>query len=270
MRTIKSRWHYSHRPRPSLDSPVSTAAPSTVLVTRVSPAAQEAEKMSSYGRMLADREQSACPLMAGCPLWASKSDINRSLNDITKIFLLYFMLYLIIYLSSHTDDNGASQVAKNLPSGKESACQCKRARDVHSIPGSGNPPGGGNSNPLRYSWTIPWTEEPGGLQSRELQRVRDDWSTEHSHTSGKHHPRKNSKMLHFSGDTCGRNKQNTYSLVMSAKGGKRWNYRDGRDAILYSLWKGSDTTERLNNNGPLQWRCPWATKETVLKPGDVS
>ena len=68
MRTIKSLWHYSHRPRTSLDSPVSTAAPSTVLVTSVSPAAQEAEKMLSYGRMLADREQSACPLMAGCPL----------------------------------------------------------------------------------------------------------------------------------------------------------------------------------------------------------
>ena len=26
------------------------------------------------------------------------------------------------------------------------------------------------------AWTIPWTEEPGGLQSRGLQRVRDNWS----------------------------------------------------------------------------------------------
>ena len=127
MRTIKSLWHYSHRPRTSLDSPVSTAAPSTVLVTSVSPAAQEAEKMLSYGRMLADREQSACPLMAGCPLWASKSDINRSLNDITTISLLYFMLYLIVYLSSHTDDNGASQVAvvvKNLPANARGLEMC--------------------------------------------------------------------------------------------------------------------------------------------------
>ena len=24
------------------------------------------------------------------------------------------------------------------------------------------------------AWRIPWTEEPGGLQSRGLQRVRDD------------------------------------------------------------------------------------------------
>ena len=27
-----------------------------------------------------------------------------------------------------------------------------------------------------FTWRIPWTEEPGGLQSMELQRVRDDWA----------------------------------------------------------------------------------------------
>ena len=34
-----------------------------------------------------------------------------------------------------------------------------------SISGSGRSPGGGNGNPLQYSWRIPRTEEPGGLQS---------------------------------------------------------------------------------------------------------
>ena len=34
-------------------------------------------------------------------------------------------------------------------------------RDLSSIPGSGRSPGGGNVDPLQYSWT----EEPGGLQS---------------------------------------------------------------------------------------------------------
>ena len=29
------------------------------------------------------------------------------------------------------------------------------------------------------AWEIPWTEEPGGLQSMGSQRVRDDWMTEH-------------------------------------------------------------------------------------------
>ena len=31
------------------------------------------------------------------------------------------------------------------------------------------------------SWRIPWTEEPGGLQSMVSQRVRHDWATEHKH-----------------------------------------------------------------------------------------
>ena len=31
------------------------------------------------------------------------------------------------------------------------------------------------------AWEIPWTEEPGGLQSMESQRVGHDWVTEHTH-----------------------------------------------------------------------------------------
>ena len=31
------------------------------------------------------------------------------------------------------------------------------------------------------SWKIPWTEEPGRLQSMGSQRVRHDWVTEHTH-----------------------------------------------------------------------------------------
>ena len=32
------------------------------------------------------------------------------------------------------------------------------------------------------AWKIPWTEEPGGLQSMESQRVGHDWATECTHT----------------------------------------------------------------------------------------
>ena len=36
-------------------------------------------------------------------------------------------------------------------------------------------PGGGHGNPLHIlAWEIPWTEEPGGLQSTGLQRVGHD------------------------------------------------------------------------------------------------
>ena len=47
--------------------------------------------------------------------------------------------------------------------------------DVGSIPGLERSPGKGNGNPLPCScWKIPWTEEPGGLQSVWLQRAVHD------------------------------------------------------------------------------------------------
>ena len=56
---------------------------------------------------------------------------------------------------------GGSMV-KNPPS---------NAGDVGSIPGSGRSPKGGNGHPLQYSCLkIPWTEEPGGLQSTKSQK----------------------------------------------------------------------------------------------------
>ena len=48
--------------------------------------------------------------------------------------------------------------------------------DAGSILGSGRSPEGRNGNPFQYSCLkkIPWTEEPGGLQSTGSQRVRHD------------------------------------------------------------------------------------------------
>ena len=68
----------------------------------------------------------------------------------------------------------ASQVAlvgKNLPA------NAGDVKEMDSIAGLGRTPGGGHGNPLSiFAWTLPWTEEPGGLQSIEWQRVRQDWS----------------------------------------------------------------------------------------------
>ena len=51
-------------------------------------------------------------------------------------------------------------VVKNLPA------DAGDAGDVSSIPGSRRSPGVGNGNPLQNSCLkIPWTEEPGGLES---------------------------------------------------------------------------------------------------------
>ena len=62
-----------------------------------------------------------------------------------------------------------------LPPGSvgKKSCSAGDTGDPGLSPGSGRFPGGGNGKPLQYSclaWRILWTEEPGGLQSRELKR----------------------------------------------------------------------------------------------------
>ena len=57
---------------------------------------------------------------------------------------------------------------------KNPLASAENSRDTGSIPGSGRSPGGGNGNAIQYSWKIPWTQEPGGLQSIDSQRVGHD------------------------------------------------------------------------------------------------
>ena len=48
-------------------------------------------------------------------------------------------------------------------------------RDRGSISGLGRLLGRRHSNPLQYlAWRIPWTEEPGGLQSR--RKITKSWT----------------------------------------------------------------------------------------------
>ena len=60
-------------------------------------------------------------------------------------------------------------VVKNLP------VSAGDARDTGSLPGWGSCLGVGSSNPSGIlAWKIPWTDEPGGLQSIGLHRVGHD------------------------------------------------------------------------------------------------
>ena len=59
--------------------------------------------------------------------------------------------------------------------GKDSACS---AGDPGSISGSERSLGGVNGYPSSIlAWRIPWTEEPGGVQSMGSQRVGNDGVT---------------------------------------------------------------------------------------------
>ena len=65
---------------------------------------------------------------------------------------------------------------KNFPSSsdsKESACNAGATRDTGSIPVSGRSlEKGMATHSSILVWKIPWAEEPGGLQSMGLPRVR--------------------------------------------------------------------------------------------------
>ena len=56
-------------------------------------------------------------------------------------------------------------MVKNLP------VNARETRNMGFIPGSGRSPETGNDNPLQYlARKIPWTEEPGGLQSHGVTK----------------------------------------------------------------------------------------------------
>ena len=65
-----------------------------------------------------------------------------------------------------------SSVVKNLPA------IAGDIGDTSSVPGSGRSLGEEMASHLSIlAWEIPWTEEPGGLQSIDSQRVRQDCAT---------------------------------------------------------------------------------------------
>ena len=64
-----------------------------------------------------------------------------------------------------------AQRVKNLPAMQEPQDQ--------SLGEEGPLEGDMATHPSILTWKIPWTEEPGGLQSKGSQRVGHDWATKH-------------------------------------------------------------------------------------------
>ena len=86
-----------------------------------------------------------------------------------EIWSEWKMIYIPMYLKSGGFPGSAS--------GKEPTCQCRKCKRGWFNPRWERSPGGWHGNPLQYSCLeIPWTEEPGGLQSLGSQRVPLDWS----------------------------------------------------------------------------------------------
>ena len=110
------------------------------------------------------------PPLCTSPWWGEESHLpgllisnnNCSDSNNSNRAPIYFLVFVFEYLLCL---RGFPHSKVN----KDSACT---AGDRSSIPGSGRSPGEGNATHSSIlAWEIPWTEEPGGLQSMGLQRV---------------------------------------------------------------------------------------------------
>ena len=82
---------------------------------------------------------------------------------------MYFKVDFLAYNCSFT----LYQVFPGGSDSKESTCN---AGDLGSIPELGRSPGGGHAWSI-LAWRIPWTEEPGGLQSQKSPTQLRDSTT---------------------------------------------------------------------------------------------
>ena len=71
-------------------------------------------------------------------------------------------------------DKLLTSVFLGFPGCSDSKQSARNVGDLGSIPGSPGEENGIHSSIL--AWRIPWTEEPSGLQSMGLQRVRHNWA----------------------------------------------------------------------------------------------
>ena len=77
--------------------------------------------------------------------------------------------------ADHIFDQDPPASQRDFPGGSDGKASVYNVGDPGSIPGLGRSPGEGNGNPLQYyCLKIPWTEEPGRLQSMGSQRVGHD------------------------------------------------------------------------------------------------
>ena len=96
------------------------------------------------------------------------------------VYVFHYKFFLHVFSLDHVDYAVLWQKKFMCISGygdglvsKESACN---TGDPGSIPGSGRFPGGGQGNHSNIpAWRIPWTVEPGGLQSTGAQRMGHEW-----------------------------------------------------------------------------------------------
>ena len=108
-------------------------------------------------------------------IWAVDSKILGLVRKLHQLKVTSYLPFSMLepfgplYLLSLSFPDGTS--------GKEPTCQWRRCKRPRVFLGQENPLEEGTAaHSGILIWKIPWTEEPGGLQSIVLQRVGHDWS----------------------------------------------------------------------------------------------
>ena len=111
---------------------------------------------------------------------SKKKKKKKKLKYDFKLHGRYILLSMIQALNSKFVSGPAEKI--DFPGGassKEFACQCRRHKRwmrIWFLSQEDPPEDGMATHSSNLAWEIPWTEEPGRLQSVGTQRVRRDWS----------------------------------------------------------------------------------------------
>ena len=103
------------------------------------------------------------------------------------------------------------------------------------------------------AWKIPWTEEPGGVQSMKLQRVRHDWAAEHIYTKRGTPGNKGTSGFPTSQQRELRNKG--FPLAKYSRG-YGWRSSFHSMSVSHSVVSGSLRSHGLQ---PIRLLCPWTS-----------
>ena len=100
--------------------------------------------------------------------------LNSEISPSSTFFnsnLSSYMCGEIIWWQINLMENCITLYFLGFPGGSVVKDSLANAGDMGLILGLGRSPWEGNGNSRILAWEIPWIEEPGGLQSMELQRV---------------------------------------------------------------------------------------------------
>ena len=124
------------------------------------------------------------------------------------------------------------------------------------------------------TWRIPWTEEPGKLQSIGLQRVRQDWATNthkhtHTHTHTHIHTHTHARVrkeMGFPGSSDGKESTCNAGDLGSITGSRRYPGEGNGYAFQYSFLRIPCTEEPggLQSTGSPRVGHNWATNTFTL------